>query len=165
MIENKINPSPRNKPLFYYGYNIVVLAFIIMVLTYGVRTSFGVFFKPIEVEFNWSRALISGAVTLSMIVQGIWGIYMGRINDRVGSRWVITICSFFIGLGLLLVSLTQYSWQLYIFYGIIVGDWDGRGFCRHLIHDNQMVREKTGIDDRHRCGRYRGRYDHIRAHI
>ncbi len=65
--------------------------------------------------------LISGAVTLSVIIEGLWGIYMGRVNDRVGSRWVITLCSFFLGLGLLLTSITRFSWQLYIFYGILIG--------------------------------------------
>jgi MFS family permease len=121
MIEKNNGLASPNRSRFFYGYNIVILAFFLMVMAYGVRTSFGVFFKPIEAEMGWSRALISGAVTVSMIVQGLWGIYMGRINDKFGSRWVLTLCSFFLGLGLILVSLTTYSWQLYIFYGILAG--------------------------------------------
>src|SRR4030042_2289884 len=108
MTVDKVYPSHKNKSRFFYGYTVVIAAFIAMLLAYGVRTSFGVFFKPMEAEFNWTRALISGAVTLSVIVQGLWGIYMGRVNDRIGSRWVITICSFFLGLGLLLISITTF---------------------------------------------------------
>jgi len=116
------NPLPPGKnPGLFYGYNVVIAAFLIMLLTYGVRTSFGVFFKPMETEFEWSRALISGAVTLSMIVQGLWGIFMGRVNDKIGSRLVITVCCFFLGLGMLLIYFTRYSWHLYLFYGIIIG--------------------------------------------
>jgi MFS family permease len=106
---------------FFYGYVIVIAAFLIMLLAYGIRNVFGIFFKPMATEFEWSRALTSGAVTLSMLVQGLWGILMGRFNDRIGSRWVITLCCFLVGVGFMLLSITHYSWQLYLFYGIIAG--------------------------------------------
>lgn len=105
----------------FYGYVVVAIAFVIMLLAYGVRTSFGVFFKPMLAEFGWSRGLTSGAVTLSLLVQGVWGIVMGRVNDRIGSRWVASLCCLLLGSGLMLMSITGYSWQLYLFYGLIVG--------------------------------------------
>jgi MFS family permease len=120
MTEGKALPS-KTRSALYYGYNVVAVAFLIMLLAYGVRTSFGVFFKPMLEEFDWTRAFTSGAVTLSMIVQGVWGIYMGRVNDRIGGRLIITICSLLLGLGLFLTSITHYSWQLYVFYGLIIG--------------------------------------------
>jgi MFS family permease len=113
--------NQKTEPRIFYGYFVVLSAFLVMLLAYGVRTSFGVFFKPMSAEFEWSRALTSGAVTLSMLAQGVWGILMGRVNDRIGSRWVITLCCFFLGLGLLLLSLTRSPWQLYLFYGVLVG--------------------------------------------
>jgi MFS family permease len=117
-----IGASPaKSHPSLFYGYYIVAIAFLIMLLAYGIRTSFGVFFKPMLAEFEWTRAFTSGAVTLSMMVQGVWGIYMGRVNDRTGSRLVITVCCLLLGVGLLLTSMTRYSWQLYLFYGVIVG--------------------------------------------
>ena len=121
MTENKSYPASKNGPCFFYGYIVIIAAFVVMLLAYGVRTSFGVFFKPMATEFDWSRALTSGAVTLSMLIQGVWGIVMGRINDKIGSRWVITLCCFLLGVGFMLLSVTQYSWQLYLFYGVIIG--------------------------------------------
>ncbi len=111
----------KKRSAFFYGYNVVAVSFLIMLLAYGVRTSFGVFFKPMLEEFDWTRAFTSGAVTLSMMVQGVWGIYMGRVNDRIGGRLVITLCSLRLGGGLLLTSITHYSWELYAFYGVIIG--------------------------------------------
>jgi MFS family permease len=145
MTENQVHSSNETQSKFYYGYNIVISAFIIMVLIYGVRTSFGVFFKPIEAELGWSRTLISGAVTLSLIVQGFWGIYMGRVNDRFGSRWVLSICSFFMGLGILLVSLTNYSWQLYVFYGVLTGLGMGGVFVALLSTVSRWFVKKRGL--------------------
>jgi MFS family permease len=136
---------PANGSRFYHGYNIVALAFFIMVLTYGVRTSFGVFFKPIEAEFGWSRALISGAVTVSMIVQGLWGIYMGRVHDNFGSRLVITICCFFLGLGLVLFSFTSHSWQLYVFYGLLTGLGMGGIFVSLMATVTRWFVKKRGM--------------------
>jgi MFS family permease len=120
MANNQINYG-KEHPALYYGYIVVAAAFLIILMSYGVRTSFGVFFKPIITEFDWQRGLTSGAVTVSMLLQGLWGIFMGRVNDRIGSRWVATLCCVLLGTGLLLMSLTRSSWQLYLFYGVIVG--------------------------------------------
>lgn len=48
-------------------------------------------------------------------------IVMGRLNDRLGPRIVLTICGFFAGIGYLLISQISEIWQLYLFYAIIVG--------------------------------------------
>jgi MFS family permease len=112
MPENENYRAPVHKSPFFYGYIVVIVAFLVMLLAYGIRSCFGVFFKPMLTEFEWTRALTSGAVTLSMMVQGLWGIFMGRVNDSFGSRWVITLCCFFLGVGFLLMSVTNNTWQL-----------------------------------------------------
>jgi MFS family permease len=48
-------------------------------------------------------------------------IVMGGLTDRLGPRLVVTFCGFCFGLGYLLMSLVHSVWQLYLFYGIIVG--------------------------------------------
>ena len=46
---------------------------------------------------------------------------MGRFTDRLGPRIVLTFCGFLIGLGYLLMSQLSAVWQLYLFYGVIIG--------------------------------------------
>ena len=119
---NQESPQPQKaQSRLFYGYIVVALALLILVLTYGARTSFGIFFKPMLTEFDWTRALTSGAFTLSMVMQGVFGIIMGRLNDKFGPRFVLTSCCFFSGLGFLLMSQTGNVWQLYLFYGVIIG--------------------------------------------
>ena len=113
--------SPDAKSGFFYGYIIVVAALCIMAANYGARYTFGIFFKPILTEFGWTRAMISGAFSLSQIMDGLLGIVMGGLTDRLGPRIVLTFCSFLIGLGYLLMSQVSAVWQLYLFYGVIVG--------------------------------------------
>ena len=109
------------KATFFYGYVVVSAACIIMVATWGAFYSFGIFFKPILTDFGWTRAMTAGAFSLATIIQGIVAIPVGRLTDRYGSRMVITLCGFLLGLGYLLMSHTNSIWQLYLFYGVIMG--------------------------------------------
>jgi len=54
-------------------------------------------------------------------VQGLLGIAMGRLTDRFGPRLVLTISGFLVGVGYLLMSYISTVWQLYLFYGVIIG--------------------------------------------
>jgi len=111
----------NRKSKFFYGYVVVVAAFLIMMVMWGTSVSFGVFFKPLLTEFGWTRAMTSGAFSLSILMYGVLGIVVGRLNDRFGPRIVITICGVFLGLGYLLMSQIGTIWHLYLFYGVIIG--------------------------------------------
>jgi MFS family permease len=118
---NKPKLNSKSEYILSYGYIVVAVALLIIILDYGSRLTIGVFFKPMLNEFNWSRALTSGAVTLSMLGQGTGAIIMGRLNDKLGPRFVMTLCGCLIGAGYLLMAMIHSVWQLYLFYGIIVG--------------------------------------------
>ena len=95
----------KNGPRFFYGYIVVAASFFVFVAVWGSYNSFGVFFKPLLAEFGWTRALTSGAFSLSWIVQGAFSIVIGRLSDRIGPRIVMTLCGFVLGLGYLLMCL------------------------------------------------------------
>lgn len=118
---NKPELNLKRSHNLFYGYIVVAAAFLLIILGYGSRLTIGVFFKPILNEFNWSRGLTSGAVTLSMLGQGTGAIFMGRLNDRLGPRFVMTLCASLLGAGYLLMAMTHSVWQLYLFYGVIIG--------------------------------------------
>ena len=121
------NLSTGEKPRFFYGYVVVLVAFFIMVLMFGTFYTFGVFFKPLSAEFGWARATTSGAFSVAMFLSGLLAIVMGRLTDRFGSRIVMTLCGFLLGLGYLLMSQVNAMWQLYLFYGVVIGM--GMGGC------------------------------------
>jgi OFA family oxalate/formate antiporter-like MFS transporter len=109
------------KKSFFYGYVIISSVFILQAVMSGPKFSFGVFIKPITAEFDWSRALVSGAFSVSSIVMGLSSILMGWLNDRIGPRKVLTICGILVGSGLMLMFFVHSAGQLYLFYSIIIG--------------------------------------------
>ena len=105
---------------FFYGYAIVLVTFIIAAVVEGSLFSFGIFFNPLLTEFGWTRTVTAGAVSLTSIIHIPVAFAAGRLTDKFGSRPVLTACGFFLGLGLLLMSLTSTLWHLYFFYGVIL---------------------------------------------
>lgn len=120
--------SKNRTPWFFYGYIVVVAAFLIMVIVMGTMYSFGVFFKPLSTELGWTRAATSGAYSLFMVLHSFLSIIAGRLNDRFGPRIILTGCSLFLGLGYLLMSQISAIWQLYLFYGVIVAMGTSGGY-------------------------------------
>jgi MFS family permease len=118
---NRVHQPHNKAPRVFYGYIVVASAFIIMLVSWGLFIVFGVFFNPLIDEFGWSRAVTSGAYSFCTIFHGVLGIAMGGLNDRYGPRIVVTFCGFFLGLGYLLMSQVNSVWQLYLFYGFILG--------------------------------------------
>jgi MFS family permease len=110
-----------NKSRFFYGYIIVIISFFIMMVILGLQASFGIFFKPIIDALGWTRAVTSGAFSLSQIAGGISCIMIGGLNDRFGPRVSVTLCCIISVLGYLLISQIQAIWQLYLYYGILIG--------------------------------------------
>jgi len=109
------------KSKLFYGYIVVIAGFLIQVLGFGIYSAFGVFFTPLLDEFGWSRATISGAASLLMVLWGLSNVIVGGLNDRFGPK--ITTLAFGVtwGLGYLLLSQVNAVWQFYLFYGILVG--------------------------------------------
>ena len=88
-----------NRPRIYNGYILVLVACLILTVTQGTHFSFGVFFKPLLEDFGWTRAMTSGAFSLSSVLVGLLHILTGRLNDRIGPRFVMTVCGIILGLG------------------------------------------------------------------
>jgi len=112
---------PETGQRFSRGYFVVGAAFIIMIVSWGLYIVYGVFFNSFLNEFGWTRALTSGAYSLSSIIAGLLGIVMGGLTDRFGPRLVVTFCGVFLGAGYFLMSRIESVWHLYLFFGIFVG--------------------------------------------
>jgi MFS family permease len=64
---------------------------------------------------------LAGAHSLAFVLSGFIGIFVGRLNDRFGPRVLLTVTALFFGVGLFLMSTADSLWQIYLFYGVMVG--------------------------------------------
>lgn len=92
-----------------------------MMMAWGSNYTYGLFFEALLKDFGWTRAVTSAAFSLSTLLYGLLSIVAGRLTDRLGPRIVCTIGSFLLGAGYILMSRTTSVWQLYLFFGIIIG--------------------------------------------
>jgi MFS family permease len=104
--------APVKKTALFYGYIVAAACFAIQAAGIGSHIAFGVFFKPLLADFGWPRANLAGAHSLAFVLSGLVGIFMGRFNDRVGPRVVMTVTGIFFGLGLSLMSTVTSLWQV-----------------------------------------------------
>jgi len=121
-------PCPLGKPVIgtrprnlYYGYVLVLAGFTLLLSTYGMLYSFGIFLKPIAEDLGLSRASVSGAYALCFFLSGALAMAAGWLNDRIGPRMVISCSGILIGAGYLLLSRINTGMELYICYGLLVG--------------------------------------------
>lgn len=121
MTTQTIQQPPASKSRFFYGYIVVIASLLIIVAMEGLYFAFGVFFKPVLTEFGWTGVMTSGAFSLSVMVNGLLTIATGALTDKFGPRIVLTVCGLLLGLGYLLMSQISYIWQLYLFYGLVIG--------------------------------------------
>lgn len=108
------------KSKVFYGWVIVTTFFFIGVIIFGLRMSFGIFFKSIESEFMLTRAATSAIFSTYMAVGAISAIIGGWATDRYGPKIVVLLMGLSTGLGLLLTSRTGAFWQLFITYSLML---------------------------------------------
>lgn len=104
-----------------YGRIITAACFSIQAIGVGVYISYGVFFNPLMEEFGWPRAALSGASSAAFFIMGLFGILIGRLNDKFGPRILMSIAAVFFGLGFSCMSTVTTLWQLYLVYGLVFG--------------------------------------------
>ena len=108
--------TPKREP-FFYGWVIVATCFV-AATSYGLFYTFGVFFKPLQAEFGWGRALTGSVHSVHLLIYAISTYSFGMLTDRMGPRRALALGAVFIGVGLCLCSQIQDIWHLYLFYSI-----------------------------------------------
>jgi MFS family permease len=117
--------SPHAK--LFYGYIVVAASFFILIVYSGARSAFGIFFEPMASQFHWSSAALSSVFSISIVMDGLTGIFVGILADRVGPRIVLTFAALLMGAGFFLSSHVNSLWQMYLIYGFLAGI--GMGSC------------------------------------
>lgn len=75
----------------HYGWVLVGTLGVTETISWGVLYyAFTVFLRPMEEELGWSRAALSGAFSLALLLAGLAAVPVGRWLDRHGPRLLMT---------------------------------------------------------------------------
>jgi MFS family permease len=109
-------PSVESKD----SWIVASVALAILTLSFGAPWIGIVALKPIAAEVGGARSIPALASALAWFGQGLGGILMGRLAEKVGVRWTVICGAVMIGLGLLLATGGA-PWQLYLGHGLFIG--------------------------------------------
>ena len=94
---------------------VLLTGCVIILVSFAIRASFGVFQIPIAQEFNWPRAEFSLAIALQNLAWGIGQPFFGAIAEKIGDRKAVIIGALVYAAGLVLSSfaVSPLEHQLY----------------------------------------------------
>ena len=117
----------------HYAWVVLGVLVVIMIAAGGLRSTFGVFIKPMEAEFGWTRTSLSIAAALSLLVFGAVAPLAGRMADLWGARAVFTASLGLMGIGALLSAFVAQVWHVYIASGLLMALGAGGGTLTSAI--------------------------------
>ena len=119
-------------PKFFYGYVILGLCFINMVVMRGVNGAFGVYYLALLEEFGWSRSDGASIASINFVVYALAAPVVGFAFDRLGPRLLMPLGAALVGVGFLLSSFSTSLLHLHFSYGVVTALGQGAlGFVGH----------------------------------
>ena len=101
------------------------VAFLALLAAAGFRAAPGALMTPLHHEFGWSTGVMSAAVSVNLLLYGLTAPFAAALMDRFGIRQVIAAALALIALGAGGSVLMMASWQLLVFWGVLIGRGTG----------------------------------------
>ena len=86
---------------------VLIAGCLIIIVTFGIRGSFGVFQIPIENDFQWLRVEFSLAIAIQNLGWGIGAPIFGALGEKLGDRKMIIVGALCYVTGLILSTFAQ----------------------------------------------------------
>jgi predicted MFS family arabinose efflux permease len=103
-------------------------AFIVL-LSFGIRSGFGLFLQPMSLDLGWGREVFALAIAIQNLLWGVAQPFVGVIADKWGTARTIIGGGVLYVLGVYLMSTTSSPAELYFSAGVLVGlGLSGTGF-------------------------------------
>jgi MFS family permease len=102
-------------------YIILFSASMVLLLSMGMRQSFGLFQSSISQSFGIGLSVFSLSLAIQNLAWGLAQPFVGAIADKFGSGRVIAVAGLCQFLGLLMLANASTIWELHVSTGIIIG--------------------------------------------
>lgn len=125
---------------------IALVAAMTCALFAGVIYTWSVYVNPLNKLFGWSTASISLAYTINIIFSAIIPVTFVKVRAKLGIANYNLLGAFVFGLGMFLCStMTGSLWQLYLYFGVLVGGGIGFIYVSLVSYVVQLFPDKRGL--------------------
>lgn len=105
----------------FYGWVVVTVTAIVVLITAGVRSAPGAFILTMADEPGWSTASVSFAAAVGLVVFGLAGPLSAWLMGRIGIRRVVLVSLATTAVSLVAASAVTEIWQLTLTFGVLSG--------------------------------------------
>src|ERR1700704_6401140 len=120
MISNWLSAALARKNI-HYGWVMVGVTFLTALITAGTVGAPGVFIVPLQQEFGWTTAEISGALSIRFILFGLMAPFAAALLNRYGLRNVTLSALLVVASGLVASLAMTKGWHLVLLWGVVIG--------------------------------------------
>lgn len=113
--------GPDARRRIHPAWLVAAVAFIALLAAAGFRAAPGALMVPLHADFGWSMSSMSLAVSVNLLLYGLTAPFAAALMDRFGIRQVVAAALTFVALGAGGSVLMTASWQLLIFWGVLIG--------------------------------------------
>lgn len=100
---------------------VIVCACLLVLIAFGIRSSFGLFLAPMSEARGWGREVFALAIALQNLMWGATQPFAGAIADRYGSGRVILVGTAMYAAGVWLMAVSTTPLMLHVSQGLLVG--------------------------------------------
>ena len=93
----------------------------IVLLAFGIRSSFGLFLQPMSLDLGWGREVFALAMALQNLIWGVSQPLIGMLADRYGSGRTLAAGGLLYALGVFLMATTSTPLDLHLSAGVLLG--------------------------------------------
>lgn len=100
---------------------VLLFGCAILIISTGVRSSFGLFMPEMTLARGWSRESFSFAIALQNLMWGLGGSFLGAMADRYGSMRTLLLGGVLYVLGFLGMAWAETGTMLSLSAGLVMG--------------------------------------------
>ncbi|MYT23102.1 MFS transporter, partial [Streptomyces sp. SID7760] len=114
-------PTPNPPGRLHRAWFVAAVAFVTIIGAAAFASLPGLLIEPLHEEFDWSRGTIGFAVSVNLALYGLTAPFAAALMDRFGIRKVVALALLVISGGTAATVWMTASWQLVLFWGVLVG--------------------------------------------
>jgi predicted MFS family arabinose efflux permease len=103
------------------AWTALVVTFLTLMATAGFRSAPSVLIVPLEDAFGWSRAQVSTAIAINVLIYGMIAPFAAALMERFTVRKVVMAALTFVAISAGSTVFISQAWHLWLLWGVCVG--------------------------------------------